>query len=107
MVVNDFDIRRAACSARPHEADAPLCLDPYAELTGAIALQRFKAIASQRAQLVDTGGSIENFQAAISLPSKPLEFTDEMSISKCSSPHVPIAQDHYIFSNTIYVLRQA
>jgi hypothetical protein len=49
MIVNDLDIPRPIVG--PHEADAPLVVDPNAVLTRPIASQHFEAIAWRCCQI--------------------------------------------------------
>lgn len=94
MVIDDFDVRRTACAARPCEADSPLRVDPYAELTGAITPQDFETIASQRAEFIQTSCGVEDFKASISLSGKTLKFANETPIGERLGSAVAVAQDH-------------
>jgi hypothetical protein len=79
MIIDDFNVRTAGRTARPSEADSLLRVDPYAELTAAIAFQGLQMINSQRTKLVQTCGRIEDFETAIGLSGKTLEFANEVS----------------------------
>jgi hypothetical protein len=94
MVVDNFNVRGTNCPTRPLETDAPLHVDPDAELTGAIALESFKPIAAERSYVFEAGSRIKDFEPPIGLVRKPLEFPDVSTSRECSSPIIPIALDH-------------
>jgi hypothetical protein len=50
VVVNDFTVDRLVGTVRPFEADAPLGVDPDAELAGPIASERFESVTRERPQ---------------------------------------------------------
>jgi hypothetical protein len=58
MVVDDRDISRSSVS--PHEADAPLVINPDAVVPGATASERFEAIARWHAQVGQRARLIEH-----------------------------------------------
>ena len=62
MIIDNLDIGRTGSASRPFETDAPLHIDPNAELACAIALQGFKTVASKRSQLFKARRSIKNFR---------------------------------------------
>jgi hypothetical protein len=51
VVVDDFDVERVA--RREPEADAPLVVDPDAELAFARAIERLQLVARRNAKVVD------------------------------------------------------
>src|SRR5688572_23702396 len=94
MIIDDLDIRWAHGTPRPFEADAPLHVDPDAVLAGPVALQGFETVASKRPQFVQRHRSIENFQSAIGLPRKALEFPYQSALGEGRRPAISIAKDH-------------
>ena len=60
MIVGDFDL--VALAIVPHEADAPLVVDPDAVLTRPLPLQGFQAIRRRNAQVVESLGRVEHSQ---------------------------------------------
>lgn len=50
VVVNDLHLLRSGVG--PHEADAPLVVDPDAVLTGSITLERFEPVAGRNAEVL-------------------------------------------------------
>src|SRR5262245_343176 len=62
MIVDDLDVFWPVW--RPAETDAPLPVDPDAELAPAVALERLKLIPRWRAQLVEAHRRIEHIKLA-------------------------------------------
>jgi hypothetical protein len=62
MVVHDLHV--VGVAAAPREADAPLIVDPNAELARAIAAQRLKAIARGNPKVVQSDRSVELLEFA-------------------------------------------
>jgi hypothetical protein len=56
MVVNQLDIFRAGRG--PSEADSKLVVHANAELSGAVALERFQSIARRYSQILQTLGDL-------------------------------------------------
>jgi hypothetical protein len=64
VVIRDLDVRGSR--RRPYEADAVLIIDADAVLPGAIAFQRFQAIAGRNAQIIDSSGPMAMMGEVIS-----------------------------------------
>jgi hypothetical protein len=94
VIVNDFNILRAARAFRPFKTDAPLRIDPDAVLAGPVTSQRFQAIARQLPEITHIRGGIQNFQAFIGLLRKSLELADKLTIGEVFGLLVSIALDH-------------
>src|SRR5262245_15300453 len=62
MIVHDLDALRSV--RRPAETDAPLPVDPDAELASAVALEGLKLIAGWRAQLIESHRSVQHIKLA-------------------------------------------
>ena len=65
MVIADFDMLGSFLS--PPETNPPLIVDPDAELSNPIALQRFEAVRSETGQILKPRGRGENRQTAARL----------------------------------------
>jgi len=54
----------------------------------------FQPVAPERFQLIESRGRIEDFQAAVGLARKAVEFANHASFGKGLRPVVAVAQDH-------------
>lgn len=62
MVVDDLHI--FGTGGGPSETDAPLVVDAYRMLPGAISFQRFEVVARRRPKVIQLGGIIDCSKAA-------------------------------------------
>ncbi len=62
MVIDNLDLERVR--SLPSKADPPLLVDSNAVLPGAIAFQRFQAIARRHAQVIEAPGLIQQQELA-------------------------------------------
>jgi hypothetical protein len=60
MIIDNLDVFGVTCA--PDKTETPLIVDTNAVLTGAVALERLKAIAWWNLQVVNRGCRIKNFQ---------------------------------------------
>jgi hypothetical protein len=93
MIVDNLDVFGPVW--RPTETDAPLLVDPDAELSPAIALERLKLISWWRAQLVEAYRRIEHVKLArgYRLERSPLTWADAVPEESLSRP-ISEAPDH-------------
>jgi hypothetical protein len=77
-----------------NEANPPLHVDADTELPGAVALQGFKAVARQAAQIVQAGRRFQNLKALPALPVKALKGLDKFTSRKRFRLFVPETQNH-------------
>jgi hypothetical protein len=63
VIVNDLDI--PGISLIKPEAQTPLVVDAYAELTSAVALEKLQPVVRRDPQVFQTGGSVEHLQLAL------------------------------------------
>jgi hypothetical protein len=75
MIIHNLDIERPI--GRPSEADAPLPIDPNAELPAPVALERLQLV-SRRAQIVKPNSRVNHIQFACrhGLEGSPSSWTD-------------------------------
>lgn len=66
----------------PHEAHAPLVIDPDAVLPPPVAMQRFQAIAGKSGQVCQTGSAVQDLQPSLSLRLHSLEATHPLAIEQ-------------------------
>src|SRR5438046_752231 len=86
MIIDDFHVRGSAGSSWPLEANAPLHVYADAVLASAIPLQCFPSIASERSELIQSCGSIKDFQSAVCLACKGLKFANKAPFGKGFRP---------------------
>src|SRR5262245_7585980 len=86
MIVHDLDVCRSV--RRPTETDAPLAVDPDAELAHAVASECLKLIARWRAQLVESYRRIQHIELACRHGRKgsPLRRADAITEESLSCP---------------------
>jgi hypothetical protein len=101
MIINDLDIFRPVW--RPAETDAPLPVDPDAELSYAVTLERLKLISRRRAQLIEAYRRIEHVKLArrYRLKSPPLTRADAIPKESLVARSAKLRIMHY------YVIRNA
>ena len=94
MIVDNLDVERADCPTGPFEANAPLHVDPNAELAGTVALESFETVASQRSQIVKAGRRVKDLEPSIGLLRKSLEFSNVASCRERRGSIIPVTLDH-------------
>jgi len=90
MVVGDFDIEWPIAILWPFEADPPLLIDSNAELTFAIAAQRFKTIAGQQHQILSSHRDLEDVQPSFRLFPEGLKLSDVLTRGKPFRSLIPV-----------------
>jgi len=66
----------------PHEAHAPLVIDPDAVLSLSVPMQGFQAIAGESGQVAQTGSTVQDLQASFSLRLHSLEAAHPLAIEQ-------------------------
>ena len=103
MVVNYLHI--VGILFLPAEADAPLVVDPDAELSPAVALQRFETVATRYTQHLETSSRINQLELAsrrcLNLSRQPpnfdaLEYGGGMLVGEASDPVLILPQANSI-----------
>src|SRR5215470_14871537 len=99
MIVDDLDVFGPVW--RPTETDAPLPVDPDAELLSTVALESLKLISWWRAQLVEAYRRIEHIKLACCycLTSSPLTRANAIAEESLSRP-ISEAPDHMPLCDT-------
>jgi len=94
MVVNDFDINRTGRPFRPFEANSPLVIDTNAELTLAIAVERFQPIASQRREIIQVACGFKPIKPNLGLTREARKFPNILTSPKAFRPVISEAHNH-------------
>jgi hypothetical protein len=92
MIVDDFHIVGKAIG--PAEANSPLIVDPDAELSLAIAAQRFESVSRRHAQFVECVCCVQHLQLSARNPFDTGESPDEIVIEKLFCIATGEAPDH-------------
>jgi hypothetical protein len=105
VIINDLDVFWRVRPPIPSEADAPLLVDPYAVLPGAIAPKCFEAVAGRRPQVFQARCCIQHIELTLcdALESSPL---GRASIVPEQGLDAPVSEtfDHVVIYDTYRVL---
>jgi hypothetical protein len=93
MIVDDFHIRGAGCSAKPLETHTPLIVDPNAELPLPIAGEGFESIAGQNGEILQSSRRIQAIQFHSRLPFDAEKAVNFYTAGELSCSLVAIAYD--------------
>jgi len=94
MIVNNLHVRWPRCPVEPPEANPPLIVNADAELTLAVATERFKAIAGQGGKVPQGRGCFQTVKLQPRRALKSGERLDPLSGGEISGPLVAEADNH-------------
>jgi hypothetical protein len=107
MIIDDLNLAWTRLTLRPVKTNAPLIVDPNAELTAALAFQGLQTVAGQGREVSDADCGLQaiEFQSGPSLDSG--EGLHAFATGEIPGPLVAVTEYHNFFLRMRYALRQA
>jgi len=103
VIVHDLNVDRTDCTFRPLEADPPSVVDANTVLAPPVPAQRFEPVAGQGGKVSNRHGRLETIKLQLRGTFKSRERLDPVASGEFPGPFVPVTDDHFLESSTLFV----